>query len=296
MIQQVKSHTSTVHHTNKKDDEKQQPLLSTTTKLTRKHMSAPQSQLRFPVGTIVAPGDRLGSLRVVSPGIGTYARGGHVFASSVGTLLQQVVVKPKNVDTKEDDHGDGSDGDGKQHVMAVVISAKAPPATSQVLGKGQFVLCRVTRIMLQQVAVEIIAAANCPTLNSNKGNNNKPEGTIRREDVRHGTSSAEELILESCFRPGDWILGRIVSLGDARRYLISTAEPELGVVRATTTSCSTSLTGQQQQEQHFMQPTSLKEMKCPVTGRREPRKVAKANHEMLKQVLVGSGTSSAANY
>lgn len=240
-------------------------------------MSAHPSQLRFPVGTIVAPGDRLGSLRVVSPGVGTYARGGHVFASSVGTL-QQVVVRT-NVDTKED-----NDGDVTQQVMAVVISSKAPPATSRVLTKGQLVLCRVTRIMLQQVAVEIIAAANCPLLN----NSNKPEATIRREDVRHGTSSAEELVLESCFRPGDWVLGRIVSLGDARRYLISTAELELGVVRATTTLGSTSFTGQQQQQQqYFMQPTSLKEMKCPVTGRREPRKVAKASHEMLKQVVGG---------
>ena len=224
-----------------------------------------QSQLRFPVGAIVTPGDRLGSLRVLSPGIGTYARGGHVFASSVGTLQWK----------------DGSDG-GPSDVS--VVSSKAPPATSRVLVKGQLVLCRVTKIMLQQVGVEIIAAAaTCPSF-PNKYNV-KADATIRREDVRHGTSSAEELQLESCFRPGDWVLGRIVSLGDARRYLVSTAEPELGVVRATSMS---STDGQQ----HVMQPISLKEMTCPVTGRKEARKVAKASQDMLKQVLVGA-TSSA---
>jgi Exosome complex exonuclease RRP4 N-terminal region len=48
-----------------------------------------QNHLRFPVGAIVTPGDRLGSLRVLSPGEGTYARGGKVFASSVGTLQRK---------------------------------------------------------------------------------------------------------------------------------------------------------------------------------------------------------------
>lgn len=226
-----------------------------------------QNQLRFPVGAIVTPGDRLGSLRVLSPGIGTYARGGHVFASSVGTLQR-----------KDDDCVNGL-------AEVSVVSSKAPPATSQVLVKGQLVLCRVTKVMLQQVAVEIIAAAaNCPLLLHNK-RNDQPDATIRREDVRHGTSSAEELHLELCFRPGDWVLGRIVSLGDARRYLVSTAEPELGVVRATSLS---STDGQY----HVMQPISLKEMKCPVTGRKEARKVAKASHDMLKQVLLGTTSNT----
>ena len=119
---------------------------------------------------------------------------------------------------------------------------------------------------------------------------NKPEGIIRREDVKHGTVSAEELFLESCFRPGDWVLGRIVSLGDSRRYLISTAEPELGVVRAFS-SWNQQHESRQQIQQNAMQPISFKEMKCPVTGKTEPRKVAKVSAETIAQVLMGSHKS-----
>lgn len=36
-----------------------------------------------------------------------------------------------------------------------------------------------------------------------------------------------------CFRPGDIILARVLSLGDALSYVLTTAENELGVVVAT---------------------------------------------------------------
>lgn len=34
-----------------------------------------------------------------------------------------------------------------------------------------------------------------------------------------------------CFRPGDIVRARVISLGDARQYYLSTAENELGVSR-----------------------------------------------------------------
>lgn len=36
-----------------------------------------------------------------------------------------------------------------------------------------------------------------------------------------------------CFKPGDIILAKVISLGDALSYLLTTAENELGVVVAT---------------------------------------------------------------
>ena len=36
-----------------------------------------------------------------------------------------------------------------------------------------------------------------------------------------------------CFRPGDIVIARVISLGDAQSYLLTTAENELGVVIAT---------------------------------------------------------------
>jgi exosome complex component CSL4 len=236
--------------------------------------------LRFEIGATVTPGDRLGSLRGVIPGVGTYARGGHVFASRVGRVL---------LDTDNQDMDDTATSKTTPMGVVSVLSSKAV-ATCQVLVKGQLVLCRVLRIMLQQVAVEIIAAAAPDASAATNGFQlqHKPEATIRREDVRQQGSSSSvaatasnEIKLESCFRPGDWVLARIVSLGDARRYLISTAETELGVVRAVSSSVAADHT------YAMMRPISWNEMECPVTGRKESRKVARARPEMLKQVLKG---------
>jgi exosome complex component CSL4 len=70
--------------------------------------------------------------------------------------------------------------------------------------------------------------------------------------------------MQDNFLPGDVVLASVLSLGDARRYLLTTAAPELGVIHAVSAA-----SGQP------MVPRSWKEMKCPVSGRTEPRKVAK---------------------
>jgi exosome complex component CSL4 len=211
------------------------------------------TNLRFEIGSVVTPGDRLGSLRHVTPGVGTYARGGHVFSSTVGKLV---------VDEEEQ--------------KLVSVQSSKSPALDQVLSIGQLVLCRVVRLMLQQASVEIVAAAGCKQLL------HKPEASIRREDVRQ--NATDELLLETCFCPGDWVLGRIVSLGDARRYLVSTSETELGVVRAVSRASSGTP----------MTPVSWKEMECPETGKKELRKVAKPS-EALQQVLMGLPTTPITN-
>ena len=64
-----------------------------------------------------------------------------------------------------------------------------------------------------------------------------------------------------CFRPNDIILARVLSLGDAFNFELSTAAPELGVVTA---RC---------EENHLMVPASWTSMKC--NCRTENRKVAK---------------------
>ena len=42
-----------------------------------------------------------------------------------------------------------------------------------------------------------------------------------------------QIELHKCFRPGDIILGKVQSIGDAQSYIVTTAENELGVVVAT---------------------------------------------------------------
>ena len=195
--------------------------------------------LRFDIGSTVAPGDRLGSLRDVKPGIGTYSRGAHVFASAVGALEL--------------------DAEGEVSVKP----AKAF-AASRVLNVGQIVVARVERVVLQQAVVDIIAAANIGVLPFTHS------GAIKKEDVRSGAS--EEIQVQDAYRPGDIVLCRILSTGDTRRYLLTTAETELGVIRAISSTCKKAMVA-----------ISWKEMQGP-DGQKESRKCAKPSNlqEMLK--------------
>lgn len=200
--------------------------------------------LRFELGTILVPGDRIGSLREATPGEGTYSRAGHVYSSAVGQL-----------------------GWNEQD-KSVSVKPRRPRASSLVLVAGQIVLSKVTRIVaLQQVVVEIVAAKGVGALPYTH------EGGIRKEDIRTGAS--EEVELQDCFRAGDFVLCRILSLGDSRRYLLTTAEPELGVVRAIS-----AVSGKP------MVPISWKEMQCPETKVKEPRKCAKVTRD-LQTLLSG---------
>lgn len=190
--------------------------------------------LRYPIGDTVVPGDRIGSTRLVQAGPGTRVAGEQIYASLVGTLRLHVA---------EDDK--------------YTCSVDSPSnAKSLVLHVGQLVIGRVLRITPQNAIVQISLI---------EGLGPSPvsiEGAIRMEDVRSGAS--EQLAIEDCFQPSDMVACRVISLGDTWRYYLTTAEVELGVLRAI---CKTS--GQ------VMVPISWKEMQCPVTGAIEHRKCAK---------------------
>jgi hypothetical protein len=53
---------------------------------------------------------------------------------------------------------------------------------------------------------------------------------IRMQDVR--MVEKDKVKLFNCFRPGDIVKAKIISLGDARSYYLSTAENSLGVIWA----------------------------------------------------------------
>lgn len=197
-------------------------------------MSASVPTLRYAVGSRVAVGDRLGTVRQVSSGVGTYVRGGHVYASLVGELQLHET--------------NGS-------FQAVVQSSKEL-ASQQVLGIGQVVLAKVTRLTSMQTFVEIVAVDKVGLLQF------PCEGSIRREDVRIGAT--EQVHMPDAFWPGDLVIARVLSLGDARRYFLTTAAAELGVIHALS-----KVSGEP------MEPVSWKAMKCPNTGHEEPRKCAR---------------------
>ena len=220
-------------------------------------MTDDHPRLRFTEGSMVVPGDRLGTIRQARPGIGTYVKGGHIYASLLGNLS---LCPAENNENKQDAVIDEDIKNKTPNYVCFIQSSKLP-ASAQVLKAGQTVIGRVSRITPQNALVEIRVAEGVGPLRMPYY-----EGAIRLEDIRSFSSEKSEEsvapVLADCFRPGDLVACRIISMGDTRRYFLTTAETELGVIRA-------------ERKGTPMVPVSWKEMECPVTGVREPRKCAK---------------------
>lgn len=206
---------------------------------------------RIKPGSIVTPGERIGSVRALRAGPGTHVRGRHVHASLVGRLRLD-----------EDRRDDGS------RVATVVPPAKKEEEGRRDNGRsyvdaGVVVVGRIVRVTAAAATVEIVAGGDgVGALRETCG------GAVRREDAREVASDETDLF--ACFRSGDVVLARVsdssvLGATDGRRYDLSTAEDGLGVVRATSSTSG-----------RTMVPVSRDETECPVTGLREPRKCAVA--------------------
>mmetsp|Transcript_11914 Transcript_11914/g.18415 ORF Transcript_11914/g.18415 Transcript_11914/m.18415 type:complete len:235 (+) Transcript_11914:272-976(+) len=230
--------------------------------------------LRFQIGSTVTPGDRIGSIREVSAGKGTYVRGGHVYASAVGTLTLQ----------PSQNNGDNDDDKQKQ-VINVELRQGRHYASSKVLTVGTLIVGRVSRVMMQQAIIDMVAAEGIGSLvvpsSGGAGQpQQQPEGVIRKEDVRSQKSTEETLSMENCFRPGDIVLCRILALGDTRKFLCTTGETELGVLQALS-----SVSGAP------MNPISWNEMQCPLSLAKESRKCAKPSSATASSTILMSATT-----
>jgi exosome complex component CSL4 len=150
-------------------------------------------------GSLVTPGDFLGHSQ-------TFEICGGCYVDNTGairaTLMGKVVIEDK---------------DGTRKIG--VVSNKQV-ATEMVIDVGDKVLCRVVRLSMNQANVDILAVGDMILPESAKG-------IIRREDVR--LSEIDKIIMHECFRPGDLVIGGVISLGDSRQYYISTADVDLGV-------------------------------------------------------------------
>lgn len=204
--------------------------------------------LRYPLGDTVVPGDRLGSIRQVQAGSGTRVVAGQIYATLVGVLRLDA----------NDNESSSDAGGGKGPAYTCRVETTSSTAKSAVLQVGQLIIGRVVRITPQNAVVQICFLEGLGPPPSHIS----LEGAIRMEDIRTGAS--EQLRIEDCFQPSDMVACRVISLGDSRRYYLTTAETELGVLRA---RCRTS--GQ------MMIPISWKEMQCPTSGVVELRKCAK---------------------
>lgn len=191
--------------------------------------------------TICVPGQRVcKSGPDVSAGRGTYVLHDYVYASLAGYI-------------------NSSDAeDGKTH-----ISVHTQEAQHVVPSVGSTVSARVTNVNPRFCKCIILTVDGSHLKEAFRG-------LIRREDVR--ATERDKVEMYKCYRPGDIILAKVLSLGDAMSYVLTTAENELGVVIASSEA------GVQ------LIPISWCEMQCPKTLCKELRKVAKvqARHIEVK--------------
>ena len=187
----------------------------------------------------VLPGDKLGSLSDYIPGTGTYCEGGEIYSALWGCV---------NV---------GVNGDQKEISVfhkGLVNHDEERPRKMMVPKVNSRVTAKITNTNSRFCKADIIAVESQHLL--------QPfHGILRKEDVR--ATEKDSVDLYKSYRPSDIISARVIALGDAQSYSLSTAENELGVVHAVG-------------EGHVpMVPVSWCQMQCPKTGKLEHRKVAK---------------------
>ncbi|XP_013087934.2 exosome complex component CSL4-like [Biomphalaria glabrata] len=189
---------------------------------------------------ICVPGQRLCRVDDMHvPGNGTYASDGFIYSSILGYWNERV------------------NSESKEKVIDVLNSY----AQTVIPFINAIVTARVTNINPRYCKCEILTVGDKPLSDFYRG-------LIKKEDVR--TTEKDRVELYKCFRPGDIIIARVISLGDAQSYILSTAENELGVIIGMS------------QDGIKMVPTSWCKMQCPKTLNEEFRKVAKVQKEYIR--------------
>ncbi|KPV72115.1 uncharacterized protein RHOBADRAFT_18353 [Rhodotorula graminis WP1] len=181
------------------------------------------------MASLVIPGQPLsaqGPSAQLAPGPGTFSRGGQVYAALVGQVSRE----------------------------GGVLSVKGKEETQAIPEPNATVIGTVTRITRQAATLSLLTVDGRPC---------RPDftGIIRAQDVRQ--TAKDSVKIWSCYRPGDVVRAKVISLGDSRSYFLSTAANSLGVLFAVS-----STTGEP------LEAVSWEEMRDVTTDEREPRKVA----------------------
>lgn len=190
---------------------------------------------------IVVPGIRLceSDDRHIS-GPGTYSQHGYIYSSQLGEL--KLVNTPAGTVSVE------VEGCGQKTVV---------PST------GDIVTLKILSVNPRFAKANIMCVRDVVLSDPFRGQ-------IRKEDVKAVEKDRVEMY--KSFRPGDIVLARVISFGDAvAGYLLTTGENELGVVIASSEAGVP------------MVPVSWTEMQCPETYVKESRKVAKVIPDHLAE-------------
>ncbi|KAJ5677756.1 uncharacterized protein N7477_003389 [Penicillium maclennaniae] len=238
---------------------------------------------------IAIPGQRLGSVASYAAGPGTHVQQSNIYASIAGP----VIVDPAQPKTQTKSTlrvsrlGSGVKQAGAAALKTPAPTSKSKPRYNTLPAVDSIVLARVTRVQKRQAAVSILvvlddASATSPdpaevasdndniasilTSAANPENHSNTDelrfqALIRKEDVR--AVEKDRVVMDEMFRVGDIVRGSVISLGDQSFYYLTTARNDLGVVMARSDAGN------------MMFPISWKEMRDPVTGAGEQRKVAR---------------------
>lgn len=242
---------------------------------------------------LAIPGQRLGSVASYSAGPGTHVQQSIIYASIAGP----VIVDPAQPKTQTKSTLKVSrlitetqrTGAAPSNIPAVpgVSATRLKPRYNTLPAVDSIVLARVTRVQKRQATVSILVVlddTSAPTSDPSRAasdNDNvasiltsaaNPENhsstdelrfqaLIRKEDVR--AVEKDRVVMDEMFRVGDIVRGSVISLGDQSFYYLTTARNDLGVVMA------------RSEAGNMMFPVSWKEMRDPVTGDGEQRKVAR---------------------
>ena len=233
---------------------------------------------------LAIPGQRLGSTTSYAAGPGTHVHDAFIYASIVGPIIvdqAQPASKAKSLLTVSRTVPRGTGAKPAAGKPAPKLKYNTLPAVDSV------VLARVTRVQKRQATVSILVvlddaqsqtqsqdapASDNDNIGSILSSAADPENhsnadelrfqaLIRKEDVR--AVEKDRVVMDEMFRVGDIVRGSIISLGDQSFYYLTTARNDLGVVMA------------RSEAGNMMFPVSWKEMRDPVGGDGELRKVAR---------------------
>jgi exosome complex component CSL4 len=208
---------------------------------------------------LAVPGQVLETTTTHLSGPGTHVHDGNIVASLVGSSI--TVPAP-----------DRSSKPTITIPQQGPIRSPTAAATPTLPTVSSIVLCRVLRVQQRQLVASILLTAPSPestsldsgTVQQYPNTTNEDlqfQATLRKEDIRF--HEKDKVVMNDMFRVGDIIRATVLSLGDERNYYISTAGNELGVLIA------------KSEAGNAMVPSSWREMRDVVTGKGEPRKVAK---------------------
>ncbi|KAL1975992.1 hypothetical protein VTN31DRAFT_4384 [Thermomyces dupontii] len=255
--------------------------------------------------TLAVPGQQLGPTSTYAAGSGTHIRDGTIYASIPGTVVLE--PSPSSLPAiYSKQSGSNNNNKATIHVSRSGVRgtlptttqknqqqpAKKPPVKHSTLpAVDSTVLARVTRVQKRQATLSILvvlddtlpqtsssssssssqrtdnddlqAILSTPAnpLNHNTADELRFQAVIRKEDVR--AVEKDRVVMEEMFRVGDIVRATVISLGDQNHYYLTTARNDLGVVMA------------RSEDGNMMFPASWREMKDPVTGKGELRKVAR---------------------